>query len=194
MKVNTRQNKWTGTEWSVAFHSGQHTVRGLPFPDTLLALSKVTQTYCSMPAAFRPRGLNPAYIYRGGDLFKHMLPLTTLSMSNPALWGSTNATFSFTCITLKTAGHKVLELRVKANKLHCWPSWGPNNYFNYRWSRLWRVCVRVDWWTGTDRSLRTQTTISLDTILLPQCVMNGLILRLLCWQCTNMHRKVWLKY
>lgn len=67
----------------------------------------------TLPPAFRPWGLHTGYINRGGDLFKHMFPLTKSSMSNLALPGSTNATFSFACITLKAAGQKVLELEWK---------------------------------------------------------------------------------
>lgn len=67
----------------------------------------------TLPPAFRPWGLHTAYIYRRGDLFKHMFPLTKSSMSNLALRGSTNATFSFACITLKAAGQRVLELEWK---------------------------------------------------------------------------------
>lgn len=96
------------------------------FPTQALHLSFCIMSHWhTLPAAFRPWGLNAAYIYRGGDLFKHMFPLTKSSMSNPVLWGTTNATFSFACITLKGRWTESLGLEVKLNELRCWPCCTP---------------------------------------------------------------------
>lgn len=89
------------------FHSlSSHTHTQTRTSTTLFCIMSFRHT---LPPASRPWGLNADYIYGGGDLFKHMLPLTKSSMSNhprpqpllPPLGSDYNATFSLASITLE---------------------------------------------------------------------------------------------
>lgn len=102
-QIKTEQNARHTAEVAVLTHAHTHTHTST----TLFCIMSFRHT---LPPASRPWGLNAAYIYGGGDLFKHMLPLTKSSMSNhpqpqpfllPPLGSDYNATFSLASITLE---------------------------------------------------------------------------------------------